>query len=145
MPKIAAFLWMKSGVLCSDHGKPLFHSIFRALFLTLKEYVNDAAFQPVFLNSFLALEDQMKCRNILRPCFSDRKMYRPQQCLDMLRAWQRIDGIGRHCWWWALLSSTEAILFIFWGYKKYGLVQELTHRSRWWNSHNLVLLGLPDM
>ncbi len=54
---------------------------FSSTFLTLKEYVNDPAFQPVFLNSFIPLEDQTKCRNIFRPRFSDRKTYRPQQCL----------------------------------------------------------------
>ncbi len=70
---------MKSGFLCSDCGKHVLHSVFRALFLTLKEYVNDPAFQLVFLNLFLPLEDQMKYRNILRSRFSDRKMYRHQQ------------------------------------------------------------------
>ncbi len=70
---------MKSGFLYSDRGKIVLHSVFQALFLTLKEYVNDPTFQTVFLNSFSPLEDQMRCRNILRPHFSDRKMYRPQQ------------------------------------------------------------------
>ncbi len=62
-------------------NKHLFHSVFQALFITFKEYVNDPAFQLVVLNLFLLLEDQMKCHNILRPCFSDWKMYRPQQCI----------------------------------------------------------------
>ncbi len=36
---------MKSGFLYSDHGKIVLHSVFQALFLTLKEYVNDPTFQ----------------------------------------------------------------------------------------------------
>ncbi len=70
---------MKRGFLCSDRGKHIFYPILRALILSLKEYGNDTTFQPVLLISFLPLEDQMECRNILRPRFSNRKMYRPQQ------------------------------------------------------------------
>ncbi len=49
---------------------------------SLLEYVNDSAFQPVFLNSFLPLEDQRKCRNILRPPFRSRP---GEQCLKSFR------------------------------------------------------------
>ncbi|SJK98817.1 uncharacterized protein ARMOST_02086 [Armillaria ostoyae] len=44
---------MKSGFLCSDCGKHLFHSIFRALFLTLKERSNEMSqhFEASFFRS----------------------------------------------------------------------------------------------
>ncbi len=87
MPKIASFLGMKSGLLCSDCGKHFFHTVCRAFFLTLKKYVNDSAFQPVFLGSFLPLEDQRKCRNILRPPFQSENVL-ASAVLEVL-SWQQ--------------------------------------------------------
>ncbi|SJL06966.1 uncharacterized protein ARMOST_10308 [Armillaria ostoyae] len=55
VPKIAAFLRMKSGFLCSDRGKPPFHSVFRALFLTLKERSNEMS--QHFEASFFRLDN----------------------------------------------------------------------------------------
>ncbi|SJL03216.1 uncharacterized protein ARMOST_06564 [Armillaria ostoyae] len=53
MPKIAAFLRVKSGFLCSDRGKHILHSVFRALFLTLKERPNEMSqhFEVSFFRS----------------------------------------------------------------------------------------------
>ncbi|KAK0206763.1 hypothetical protein DFS33DRAFT_618217 [Desarmillaria ectypa] len=55
---------MKSGFLCSNHGKRLFHSVFLALFLTSKMHGKYLIFQVGFANSFLPLEVQTKCRLI---------------------------------------------------------------------------------
>ncbi|SJL15174.1 uncharacterized protein ARMOST_18660 [Armillaria ostoyae] len=50
---MAAFLRMKSGFLCSDRGKHILHSVFRALFLTLKERSNEMLqhFEALFFRS----------------------------------------------------------------------------------------------
>ncbi|SJL07919.1 uncharacterized protein ARMOST_11276 [Armillaria ostoyae] len=46
---------MKSGFLCSDRGKHILHSVFRALFLTLKERSNEMS--QHFEASFFRSED----------------------------------------------------------------------------------------
>ncbi len=70
--KPAAFLRMKSCLLCSDRWKHLSRSVFRALFLTSKEYVIDPAFQPAILNLFLPLEENMDVCNEPRLNYLDR-------------------------------------------------------------------------